>query len=113
MRVPVVEDETRLAEGLRRGFEAEGCAVDVAANGGVLFAVDDDGPGVPFDDRERIFDRFVRLDDARAREAGGSGLGLAIAREIASAHGGTVTAHASPLGGARFEVHLPATSESV
>ena len=85
----------------------------VETHGGVLFAVDDDGPGVAVDERERIFDRFVRLDDARAREAGGSGLGLAIAREIASAHGGTVTAHASPLGGARFEVHLPATSESV
>ncbi|MET4581202.1 signal transduction histidine kinase [Conyzicola nivalis] len=78
---------------------------------GVTFAVDDDGPGVPERERERIFDRFVRLDDARAREAGGSGLGLAIAREIALAHGGTVTAHASPLGGARFEVLLPAASD--
>ena len=78
---------------------------------GVTFAVDDDGPGVPERERERIFDRFVRLDDARAREAGGSGLGLAIAREIALAHGGTVTAHTSTLGGARFEVLLPASSE--
>jgi len=77
----------------------------------VMFAVDDDGPGVPEQERERIFDRFVRLDDARAREAGGSGLGLAIAREIAVAHGGTVTAHASTLGGARFEVLLPAASD--
>jgi signal transduction histidine kinase len=78
---------------------------------GVMFAVDDDGPGVPEQERERIFDRFVRLDDARAREAGGSGLGLAIAREIAEAHGGSVTALSSALGGARFELLLPAASE--
>jgi len=77
----------------------------------VLLAVDDDGAGVPDADRERIFDRFVRLDDARGREAGGSGLGLAIVRGIAAAHGGTVAATRSALGGARFEVRLPAASD--
>jgi signal transduction histidine kinase len=51
--------------------------------------VADDGPGVPSVDRERIFDRFTRLDDARTR-GGGTGLGLAIAREIAERHGGTI-----------------------
>ena len=71
-----------------------------------VIVVDDDGPGIPQPDRERIFERFVRLDDARARDAGGSGLGLAIVREIVGAHGGTVVASESPLGGARFTVTL-------
>lgn len=74
---------------------------------GVEMLVDDDGTGVPPDERERVFDRFVRLDEARARDDGGSGLGLAIVREIAARHGGTVTVEDAPLGGARFTVHLP------
>jgi signal transduction histidine kinase len=76
----------------------------------VLLAVEDDGDGVPEGDRERVFDRFVRLDDARARESGGSGLGLAIVREIVRAHDGAVEVTAAGLGGARFEVRLPAAS---
>ncbi|MGV8883543.1 MAG: sensor histidine kinase [Rhodoglobus sp.] len=71
-----------------------------------VIVVDDDGPGIPQSERERIFERFVRLDDARARDAGGSGLGLAIVREIVGAHGGTVVASESPFGGARFTVTL-------
>lgn len=78
--------------------------------GQVLLAVSDDGSGIPFDQRERVFERFVRLDEARARDSGGSGLGLAIVREIAVAHGGSVIATASGLGGARFELCLPAAS---
>jgi signal transduction histidine kinase len=70
--------------------------------------VDDDGPGVPPEDRERIFERFVRLDTARARSGGGTGLGLAIVRAIAHAHGGTVSVTDSALGGARFTLSLPA-----
>jgi signal transduction histidine kinase len=77
----------------------------------VLLAVEDDGDGVPLADRERVFDRFVRLDDARARDSGGSGLGLAIVREIAVAHGGSVAVGSAGLGGARFEVRLPAASD--
>ena len=80
------------------------------SQGEVVFAVDDDGEGVAAESRERIFDRFVRLDDARGRESGGAGLGLSIVREIAAAHGGTVRALPSPLGGARFEVRLPVSS---
>lgn len=80
--------------------------------GGVELVVDDDGPGVPEADRGRVFERFVRLDEARARDAGGSGLGLAIVREIVAAHGGVVQVSTSPLGGARFVVRLPVTSPS-
>lgn len=74
----------------------------------VALRVDDDGPGVGVEDRQRIFERFVRLDDARARDDGGSGLGLAIARATAQAHGGTLRVEDSPLGGARFVLSLPA-----
>lgn len=80
------------------------CAVDGA---GITVRVDDDGPGVAASDRERVFERFVRLDEARSRDAGGSGLGLAIVREIARRHGGTARIDDSPLGGARAEFRLP------
>jgi signal transduction histidine kinase len=66
------------------------------------FTVSDTGPGVPDAERERIFDRLVRLDDARSRRSGGSGLGLAIARGIARAHGGDLRCDAAPGGGAAF-----------
>jgi signal transduction histidine kinase len=70
------------------------------------FTVIDDGPGIAASDRERVFERFTRLDDARARDAGGSGLGLAIVRELVRRHGGTVTlADADP--GVRAQVRLP------
>ena len=90
---------------------AEGrVAFSVAERDGVvLLEVDDDGPGVPEADRERVFERFVRLDDARARDGGGSGLGLAIVAELVAAHGGTVAIGASPAGGTRVGVSLPAS----
>lgn len=69
--------------------------------------VDDEGPGVPKEDRERIFERFVRLDRARA-SGGGSGLGLAIARRLVELMDGSIAVTRSPLGGARFIVELPA-----
>ncbi|MFE6284469.1 sensor histidine kinase [Streptomyces sp. NPDC057877] len=69
--------------------------------------VADDGEGVPEPDRERIFERFVRLDSARSRDDGGAGLGLAIARDVTTRHGGTLTATRSPAGGALFELRLP------
>ncbi|MFD0687126.1 sensor histidine kinase [Actinomadura fibrosa] len=75
--------------------------------GAAVVRVRDDGPGVPAGDRERIFERFVRLDDARSRDEGGAGLGLAIARDLVAAHGGTLTAGDAPEGGAQFEVRLP------
>jgi signal transduction histidine kinase len=57
----------------------------------VTFTVEDDGPGIPATERDRVFERFVRLDDARARtDTDGSGLGLAIVAELVTAHDGTV-----------------------
>jgi signal transduction histidine kinase len=78
-------------------------------DGWVTLVVEDDGAGIPESERERVFERFVRLDEARDRDAGGSGLGLAIVREIVTAHGGSVTVSTSALGGARFVVRLPAS----
>lgn len=83
-----------------------GLAVRTGADG-VELVVDDDGPGIPAGDRERVFERFVRLDEARASDAGGSGLGLAIVKELVATHGGSVAVTDAPLGGARFAVRLP------
>lgn len=79
---------------------------------GVALTVTDNGPGVPAADRERVFDRLVRLDDGRARPAGGSGLGLAIARATARRHGGDLvcTARRDGQDGAEFLLTLPAAS---
>jgi signal transduction histidine kinase len=75
-----------------------------------VLEVSDDGPGVPPADRARVFERFVRLDDARARTDGGSGLGLAIVAEVVAAHGGTVEVTDGPDGGALFRVRMPAAA---
>lgn len=76
----------------------------------VAVQVEDDGDGIPPGKREHVFDRFARLDEARARDSGGSGLGLAIVREVVHAHGGTVTVDAGELGGARFTMTFAAGS---
>ena len=82
-------------------------AVDLAVeDGSVVLTIDDDGPGVAPEHREQVFNRFVRLDEGRARDAGGSGLGLAITRDIAARHGGSIEVTDSPLGGARFVLTL-------
>jgi signal transduction histidine kinase len=75
-------------------------------DGEAVVEVVDDGPGIPDTERERVFDRFVRLDASRGRSAGGAGLGLAIAREIARAHGGDVTV-ADSREGAHLRLWLP------
>lgn len=78
-----------------------------ATDGRVTIRVDDDGPGVPPAERERVFERFHRVDSARGRNSGGSGLGLAISREIVEAHGGRIWIGDSPLGGASAAFELP------
>ncbi|MCR4520146.1 ATP-binding protein [Bosea sp. 47.2.35] len=73
----------------------------------LIVMVDDDGPGIPPDQREDVFRPFFRLDEARNVDGGGTGLGLAIARDIARAHGGDIMLTDSPLGGLRATVRLP------
>jgi signal transduction histidine kinase len=75
--------------------------------GVVVLTIDDDGDGIPEDERSRVLERFVRLDDARSRDGGGSGLGLAIVAELAWAHHGDIELTSSPLGGVRVQVTLP------
>ncbi|MBK0418352.1 HAMP domain-containing histidine kinase [Leucobacter sp. CSA1] len=88
-------------------------AIRVRAEGDrVVVTVEDDGAGVAPDQRERVFERFFRLDEGRARDAGGSGLGLAIVREVALAHGGAVSVGSGESGGAVFTLVLPAASDS-
>lgn len=80
--------------------------VKVCAKGCEIW-VDDDGIGIPEEQRARIFEPFYRLDRSRDRATGGFGLGLAISRRAVEAQGGTLTAQASPLGGARLRLWLP------
>ena len=72
-----------------------------------VLSVGDDGPGIPPEDRQRVFERFVRLDQHRSRHQGGSGLGLAIVGQLVLDHGGSVTVGDSPDGGALLVVRLP------
>ncbi len=81
--------------------------IDGSAPGTVGIVVADDGPGIAVEDRGRVFDRFVRLDASRERGSGTSGLGLAIAKEVADAHGGSITIGDAPAGGALVRIDLP------
>ncbi|HEV7148400.1 MAG TPA: HAMP domain-containing sensor histidine kinase [Pedococcus sp.] len=112
--VRVHGDPHQLAQVLRNLLDNAAVAarttvrVEVQAVGDrAVVVVEDDGDGVPTRERERIFDRFVRLDESRSRRSGGSGLGLAITRRVVTAHQGTITVDGSSLGGARFTVALP------
>jgi signal transduction histidine kinase len=73
----------------------------------VELTVDDDGPGIAVADRERVFERFTRLDGGRARDAGGLGLGLAMVKATVEQHGGTVAVEDASIGGTRIRVQLP------
>jgi two-component system, OmpR family, sensor histidine kinase BaeS len=76
----------------------------------VVIDVEDSAPGVPADALPRLFDRFYRVEDSRSRANGGAGLGLAIVRSVVEAHGGTIDAGRSPLGGLRVSIAVPAAS---
>ena len=122
---PVVEGDpaalarvvSNLLDNAVRHAETAVVASVSVVDGQAVVAVADDGPGIPPADRERVFGRFTRLDDARARDEGGSGLGLAIVAELVAAHHGSVTLTAAyhrdrnvggPGGpGVRAEVRLP------
>ncbi len=89
----------------RHGTEVWLSARPVA--GGIDILVDDDGPGIPPADRDRVFRAFVRGDRSRNPSTGGVGLGLTIARDVARGHGGDVRLETSPQGGLRARLHLP------
>jgi signal transduction histidine kinase len=78
-----------------------------AATGEIRLSIDDDGPGIPAADRERVFSPFVRLDASRSRDTGGTGLGLSVARAAVRAHGGDIALADRPQGGLRVTVTLP------
>jgi len=82
-----------------------------AAGDDAVVAVSDDGPGIPPDRRAEVFERFARLDGARARDGGGTGLGLAIARDVVVAHGGTIVVDPDHHPGARLVITLPLAPE--
>lgn len=95
------------------GFSRDGLAtariehpVPTSPCSGVL-VVSDDGPGIADQDRDRIFDRFTRIDEARSSKTGGAGLGLAIARDIATGHGGLTPPGGHRKIGATFELAIP------
>ena len=76
-------------------------------NGALAIEVEDDGPGIPEDERELVFKPFYRIDHARNQDSGSTGLGLAIARDIARIHGGDITLGQSALGGLKAVLRVP------
>lgn len=119
----VIGDETGL-EAIVRGllenalrYTPEGGSITVSitaeqdadGDGWVVLQVSDTGPGIPEADQERIFERFYRVDKARARATGGHGLGLSIVRQAAQMHGGSVAVTSTPGQGTTFTVRLPAS----
>jgi len=118
----IVGDQNRLEQALQNlvanavRHTPEGGAVTVTAltdGQTVTLRVDDTGPGIPEDQRQRVFDRFYKVDESRAgtHVPSGSGLGLSIVQAIVTRHGGTVSAANGPGGGARFEIVLPVARE--
>jgi signal transduction histidine kinase len=81
--------------------------VATARDGWLTIAVSDDGPGIPAEHVERVFERFHRVDEGRARERGGAGLGLPIARAIVEAHGGRIRAGSRAGAGTTITLELP------
>ncbi|WP_328856560.1 ATP-binding protein [Williamsia herbipolensis] len=97
---------------VRHAHSAVTMTMATTGDGMGQIVVSDDGPGIPAAERERIFDRFVRLDADRERSAGGSGLGLAIVSEIVRAHAGTVRAGEAPGGGAAITISVPTSASA-
>ncbi|MGJ4951746.1 sensor histidine kinase [Bradyrhizobium sp. HKCCYLS20291] len=85
------------------------CTVRVLPDKAIVIAIDDDGPGIPPEARNAVFEPFFRLDSSRSRSTGGSGLGLAIVKQIADAHGARLDLSTSPEGGLRVRVAFQQT----
>jgi two-component system OmpR family sensor kinase len=103
-----VENAVRFSPAPAPGRPEPLVAIKVSADGGdALLAVEDEGPGIPEEERERVFERFYRVDAARSRGAAtGAGLGLAICAWIVEAHGGSILASERPGGGTVIRVRL-------
>ena len=116
----VVGDRLKLGQALRNLVDNAtthtqgGVFLGVEPQGDVVVVtIDNEGPPIPEEQREAVFDRFARLEESRERDSGGSGLGLAIVRTIIEAHGGTVRATVTPSGQCRFEARLPTMAQQV
>ena len=95
---------------VENGIKYGGACVSVCAtetNGELDLCVNDDGPGIPAEVCDRIFERFFRVDKARSREMGGTGLGLSIVKHVTQLHGGTARVDSKPGEGAYFHLTLP------
>jgi two-component system phosphate regulon sensor histidine kinase PhoR len=117
--VPVLGDHAELVAALGNlvdnavAYGPDGGEVRVrisAAEGEAVAEVEDDGPGIPPHEQQRIWERFYRMDKSRSRELGGTGLGLSIVRNVASAHGGRVSLDSEVGRGSTFRIHLPLLS---
>jgi signal transduction histidine kinase len=95
-----------IANAIKFGGEADVLVEDGAQ---LIIRVRDPGPGIPVEELERVFEPFYRLETSRNRDSGGTGLGLSIARDIAQAHGGSLTLHNMPGGGLEARLVLPRT----
>lgn len=111
--VPIIGRREAIRRALRNVAENAVRYGDIArisldiSDEGVVVRIDDDGPGIPVADRDRVFDPLVRLESSRSKGTGGSGLGLAIARAAVAADGGMITLGSCPGGGARATITLP------
>ncbi|GAA4576585.1 HAMP domain-containing sensor histidine kinase [Planotetraspora kaengkrachanensis] len=109
-RIQLMRVMDNLLNNARRHADSNVEVTVEAENDQAVVSVTDDGAGIAPQDRERVFGRFTRLDEARRRDPGGTGLGLAISREIVEAHGGTLRVEDSPRG-ARFVLRLRAMAD--
>ena len=100
-----------IREFIQNSYDAQATTIDfrLAVNDrdAIELSVDDDGIGIPADERQRVFTAFTRLDRSRDRATGGHGLGLAIVSLVMEQHGGSAFADESPIGGARFTLSWP------
>ena len=100
----VIENADRYGGGATVGWHRQGDTL--------VLTVEDDGPGIPRDKLEKVFDPFYRIEESRSRETGGHGLGLSIARTIVQAHGGDITLRNRETGGLGAAISIPLAPET-